>query len=92
LPFLSAFLSHLSVGDNHQQKALSCYPFDMSERPFVLDVNSELRKRAAELACLPDTPEVRRDWLLIADEASSIGDWLLSEYAYKKGLGLQVLW
>ena len=72
--------------------SLSCYPLDMSERPFVLDVNSELRKRAAELACLPDTPEVRRDWLLIADEASLTGDWLLSEYAYKKGLGMQVLW
>jgi len=41
---------------------------------------------------MADTPEIRQDWLLIAEEASREGDWLLSEYAYRKGLGLQVLW
>lgn len=64
----------------------------MNERPFVLDITTELRKRAAELAYLPGTPKVRCDWLLIADEASLTGDWLLSEYAYKKGPGMQVPW
>lgn len=64
----------------------------MNERPFVLDITTELRKRAAELAYLPDTPKVRRDWFLIAEEASQTDDWLLSEYAHKKGLEMQVPW
>mgnify|MGYP001331304740 CR=1 FL=1 len=62
----------------------------MNEKPFVLDITTELRKRAAERAYLPDTPKVRRDWLLIGEEASQTGDRLLSEYAHKKGLGFEV--
>ncbi|MFA5674437.1 MAG: hypothetical protein WC912_08235 [Thermovirgaceae bacterium] len=64
----------------------------MGKRSFVLDENTELRKRAGELSLLAETSEVRQDWLFIAEEASREGDWLLSEYAYRKGLGLRVLW
>ncbi|HBG14491.1 MAG TPA: hypothetical protein DDW96_04095 [Synergistaceae bacterium] len=82
----------LSEGTQETAGPLSCYPSIMRKGPFVLEESTELRKRAGELSLLADTPEIRQDWLLIAEEASREGDWLLSEYAYRKGLGLQVLW
>ncbi|GAB6280591.1 MAG: hypothetical protein STSR0007_06760 [Thermovirga sp.] len=59
---------------------------------FILDGDSDCRKRARELAAKEDDPETLREWVLLADEATGSGDWLLAEYAYKKGLGLRVLW
>lgn len=64
----------------------------MKRETFILDGDSDCRKRARELADKEDDPEVRREWVLLADEAAGTGDWLLAEYAYKKGLGLRVLW
>lgn len=64
----------------------------MTEETFFLNGDSDCRKMARELATRGDGPEVRRDWLLLADDSARSGDWLLAEYAYKKGLGLQVLW
>lgn len=59
---------------------------------FILNGDSDCRKRARELASREEDAEARRDWMLLANEAAGSGDWLLAEYAYKKGLGLQVLW
>jgi hypothetical protein len=59
---------------------------------FFLEGNTELKRRSRALSRREDTTAVRREWLRIAEEASISGDWLLSEYAWKKGLGLRVLW
>ncbi len=52
----------------------------------------KLRKRAAFLAADGPMARNRYEWLRLADEAAASGDWLLAEYAYKRGLGLRVLW
>lgn len=64
----------------------------MTRETFILDGDSDCRKKARELAARDGDPETLAEWVLLADEASASGDWLLAEYAYKKGLGLQVLW
>ncbi|WP_334139213.1 hypothetical protein [Thermovirga lienii] len=52
-----------------------------------------MRKRAQELLEASETSEeVRMQWLALAEEAAREGDYLLSEYAYKKALRLRVLW
>ncbi|MDO9509413.1 MAG: hypothetical protein Q7I97_08805 [Thermovirgaceae bacterium] len=70
----------------------ACQTWSVTMGTFILDGDSDCRKRARELAAMGDDPEVLTQWLLLADEAAGSRDWLLSEYAYKKGLGLQVLW
>ncbi|MEA3508782.1 MAG: hypothetical protein U9R40_07690 [Synergistota bacterium] len=40
----------------------------------------------------PDLPATRDLWLLLAERAARDGRFVLAEYAYKKGLGLGVLW
>lgn len=57
-----------------------------------LMTGGKLRKRAAFLAADGTTALNRDEWLRLADEAADSGDWLLAEYAYKRGLGLRVLW
>jgi hypothetical protein len=64
----------------------------MTDSGFFFEGNTDLRRRAEQLSGREDSPEIRQEWLLIAEEASLAGDWLLSEYAYSKGLGLRVLW
>ncbi len=59
---------------------------------FCLKGNSEIRNRAEQLLRMEDSLEVRHEWLLLAEEAAGAGDWLMSEYAYRKGLDLRVLW
>ncbi len=54
--------------------------------------NNELHKRAERLALEGDTPSTRRAWREVAEEAAAVGDWILSEYAYKRGVGLRTLW
>jgi len=64
----------------------------MNRGTFILDGDSDCRKKARELAAREDDPEIHKEWVLLADEASASGDWLLAEYAYKKGLSLRMLW
>ncbi|MFP4482531.1 MAG: hypothetical protein ACLFN0_07050 [Thermovirgaceae bacterium] len=64
----------------------------MKNKNFTLDTNSELRKRAARLAAEGETFCARRAWCDLAEEAASRRDWVLAEYAYKRGLGLRTLW
>ncbi|HCP07800.1 MAG TPA: hypothetical protein DIT24_05045 [Synergistaceae bacterium] len=82
----------LSEGTQETAGPLSCYPSIMRKGPFVLEESTELRNRAGELSLLADTPEIRQDWLLIAEEASLEGDRQLSGFARRKGLGLPVPW
>ncbi len=70
----------------------SCYPCPMTTGAFFLKGETDLRRRAEELSGKEDSPSVRQEWLLLADQASLAGDWILSEYAYRKGLSLRVLW
>ena len=65
----------------------------MVERGIPLEGDTALRKRAQELLKASETSEeVRMKWLALAEEAAREGDYLLSEYAYKKALRLRVLW
>jgi len=64
----------------------------MTAGEFFLEGNTGLKKRAKVLSGREASPEVRQEWLRIAEEASLARDWILSEYAWKKGLGLRVLW
>jgi len=65
----------------------------MAGRKIPLEGHTVLRKKAQELLEASETSEeVRRKWLALAEEAAKEGDYLLSEYAYKKALGLRVLW
>jgi hypothetical protein len=64
----------------------------MKNGAFPLKSNNKLHKRAAHLASAGDTAATRRAWCEVAVEAAAAGDWVLSEYAYKRGLGLRTLW
>ncbi|MGC9372337.1 MAG: hypothetical protein ACP5DY_03355 [Thermovirgaceae bacterium] len=64
----------------------------MKNEDFPFRSNNELHKRAARLASKGETPATRRGWRELAEEAAARGDWVLSEYAYKRGLGLRALW
>ena len=64
----------------------------MAEKRAPFNGGSELRKKAEELLQAGETKDVRDKWLALAEEAAQEGDYLLSEYAYKKALGLRVLW
>jgi len=64
----------------------------MTAGDFFLKGNTELKRHVRELTDRGSSPKIQQEWLRIAEEASLEGDWLLSEYAWKKGLGLRVLW
>lgn len=64
----------------------------MQKGNFPFRPNNELYKRAARLASEGEAPATRRAWCELAEEAAARGEWVLSEYAYKRGLGLRTLW
>jgi hypothetical protein len=64
----------------------------MTAGEFFLKENTELKRHARELSGRESSPKIQREWLRIAEEASLAGDWLLCEYAWKKGLDLRMLW
>ncbi|HPD97764.1 MAG TPA: hypothetical protein PLP89_05490 [Synergistales bacterium] len=64
----------------------------MTAGDFFLKGNTELKRHVRDLSGRGSSPIIQQEWLRIAEEASLAGDWLLCEYAWKKGLGLRVLW